>query len=416
MLNTNSPGQTVARTGHVAIRNVLRHRRRATFVTAAIAFGVAALVASGAFVQWTFWAAREGAIQNGLGHIHVARRGFQENGTADPSRYLLPGDSPLSKALRDTRGVKTVSPRLYFSGLISHGDTTISFLGEGLDPVSEKKAGNVSIIVKGRNLSSARPNGIIMGEGLASNLGVTVGDKVALLTSLPDGGLNGEDAVVRGLFSTISKAYDDSAIRVALPLADQLLRTSGVHEWVIYLDKTDDTTRVLHELRKRFRGDGLEFVPWYKLADFYNKTVKLLSKQFDVIQFIIGMAIVLTISNSMMMAVIERTNEIGTAMALGTRKRVILLQFVLEGLLLGVLGGLLGILLGVAIAHMVSAVGIPMPPPPGQSRGYRAGMIVTLPVVEVGFVVAASTALIAALFPAWKASRTNIADALRHNR
>ena len=224
------------------------------------------------------------------------------------------------------------------------------------------------------------------------------------------------DAEVRGLFATVSKAYDDSAIRVPLPLAHHLLRTTGVHEWIIVLNHTADTPRVLRVLRTRFGASGLEFVPWYELADFYNKTVRLLSKQMDVIKLIIGLIIVITISNSMIMAVMERTNEIGTAMAIGTRKRDVLLQFLFEGLLLGVLGGAAGVTAGIAIAEIVSTIGIPMPPAPGQARGYRAGMIVTAPVVETACVIAVLTALIAALYPAWKASRTSIVDALRHNR
>ena len=401
---------------YLAIRSVLRHRRRTLFVIAAVAFGVAALVTSGAFVEWIFWATREGTIQSGLGHIHASKRGFQEIGSSDPGRYLMPGNSPILKEIRGTRGVKTVSPRLYFSGLVSHGDTTISFLGEGIDPASEKKAGYVSIIVRGEDLSSDDPAGVIMGHGLAANLGVGVGDKVVLLTNLPGGGINGTDAEVRGVFATVSKAYDDSAIRVPLSLAHQLLRVSGAHEWIIVLNHTADTPKILMQFRGRFGDSGLEFVPWYELADFYNKTVRLLSRQMDVIQLIIGLIIVMTISNSMIMAVMERTSEIGTAMALGSRKRGVLLQFILEGLLLGVLGGALGVVVGIAIAELVSAIGIPMPPAPGQARGYRAGMIVTAPVLEAAYVMAVLTALVAALYPAWRASRTNIVDALRHNR
>jgi|SRR6266545_1942668 len=205
-------------------------------------------------------------------------------------------------------------------------------------------------------------------------------------------------------------------MRIPLPLANQLLRTSGAHQWVVLLRDTEKTSATLQELRTRYAGTDLEFVPWYELADFYNKVVELLSNQMGVIKIIIGSIIVLTITNSMMMGVMERTSEIGTAMALGTRQRGILVQFVLEGLLLGVLGGLLGVALGVALAELITTVGIPMPPPPGQTRAYRAGMIVSAPLLFTAFAIAIATALAAALYPAFKASRTRIVDALRHNR
>jgi putative ABC transport system permease protein len=134
------------------------------------------------------------------------------------------------------------------------------------------------------------------------------------------------------------------------------------------------------------------------------------------IKIIIGLIIVLTIGNSMMMGVMERTSEIGTALALGTRKRGILVQFVLEGILLGLVGGAFGVIIGVVLAHAISAIGIPMPPPPGQARAYRAGMIVTAPAVATALALALATSLVAAIYPAWKASRTKVVDALRHNR
>ena len=150
---------------------------------AAVGFGVAALILTGAFIEWIFWATREGTIQAGLGHIHVARQGFQEHGAADLGRYLLPADSPVLQALRDTPGVKTVAPRRSLSGLVSHGETTLSLLAEGVDPDSEKNFGDVSIIVKGDNLSNRDPHDVIIGQGLAANLDVTVGDTVVLLVN-----------------------------------------------------------------------------------------------------------------------------------------------------------------------------------------------------------------------------------------
>ena len=124
----------------------------------------------------------------------------------------------------------------------------------------------------------------------------------------------------------------------------------------------------------------------------------------------------LLIGNSMVTSVIERTTEIGTTMAMGTRANAVLFQFVAEGLLLGLAGGLVGVLLGTLFASIISSIGIPMRPPPGQTRGFRAGMILSASLVANAFGIAACTAVLAAIYPAWKASRTIIVDALRHNR
>ena len=76
-------------------------------------------------------------------------------------------------------------------------------------------------------------------------------------------------------------------------------------------------------------------IPWSDLADFYNKTVVLFSRQVNVVKFIIGVIIVLTISNTQMMSVLERTTEIGTSLAIGQRRQAVMRMFMAEGVLIG---------------------------------------------------------------------------------
>jgi putative ABC transport system permease protein len=400
----------------MAARNVLRQRRRTAIAAGAIAFGVAALILAGAFVEWIYWATREGTIQAGLGHIHVARQGFHDGGSADLDRFRLPADSPALGTLKSDSRVRAVAPRVSFSGLVSRGDTTISFLGEGGDPTAESNFGEASVITEGRALAADAPLEIIVGYGLAENLGARIGDTLVLLTNLPGGGVSAVEAKVRGLFATVSKVYDDTVIRVPLSLANELTRSSGAHKWVVVLKDTAGTARALADLRGQLASQGLELRPWYELADFYIKTRDLLSRQMGVMFAIIGVIIVLTISNSMMMSVLERTAEIGTAMALGTRRSGILVQFLGEGALLGVVGGVLGVVAGTTLATIISWIGIPMPPPPGQARAFTAEMIVTVPLVVQSWLLAVATALAAAVYPAWKASCVPIVDALRAGR
>ena len=78
--------------------------------------------------------------------------------------------------------------------------------------------------------------------------------------------------------------------------------------------------------------------------------------------------------------------------------------------------GTIGLIIAFAMAHLISAVGIPMPPPPGRTIGYSAEILLTWPIALVAFAIALATTLIASVYPAWKASRLAIVDALRHNR
>jgi putative ABC transport system permease protein len=182
------------------------------------------------------------------------------------------------------------------------------------------------------------------------------------------------------------------------------------------LDDTEHTASTTRDLRERLRDSGLEVVPWYDMAEFYNRMVALLSKQIGVLKFIIAVIIVLCISNTMMMNVLERTAEIGTCMALGRRRRQMLRQFIYEGLTIGAIGGALGLVLGALLAILISSVGIPMPPPPGMSQSYSGEILLSGRLALDAFLLGVGTTLVASLYPAWRASRMQIVDALRHNR
>ena len=110
--------------------------------------------------------------------------------------------------------IKVVAPRLSFAGLISHGDATLSFIGDGVDPQAEAAFGNGLQISAGSNLMPGERKSVIVGEGLARNLGIGVGDTVVLLANTATGGTNAVELSVRGLFSTVTKAYDDAALRI----------------------------------------------------------------------------------------------------------------------------------------------------------------------------------------------------------
>ena len=400
----------------VAWKNVVRHRRRSVPAATSIAAGVAALIVAAGFIEWGLWYGRESLIHSGVGHIRLVLRDYETKGLSDPFAYLMPEGTSALQAIESTPEVRTMAPKVAFTGLISKGETTISFIGEGVAPDKERSFSRGVTITHGTSLDESDHRGIIMGQGLAANLGAKPGDTVVLLANTTSGGINAVEAQVRGIFATVIKAYDDTALRVPIKVARQLLRVSGSHSYALLLDDTSHTESVLASLRKRFAGSVLEFVSWHQLSDFYRKTAELFSRQIDVVRTIIGAIIVLSISNSMMMAVMERTSEIGTSMALGLRRSAILRLFLCEGLLLGSIGGVIGVTLGFALAALLSAIGIPMPPAPGMAFGYTAEVRATWPIALNALILSVFTALAASVYPAWKASRMQIVDALRQNR
>jgi len=311
-----------------------------------------------------------------------------------------------------------LAPRLAFNGLISHEETTVSFMGEGIDPEKESMVSRQMNIVRGQNLSSLDATEVILGVGLAENLGMEPGDTAVLLVTTESGGINAVEARVSGVFQTPTKAFDDVALRVPLAMANELLRVSGTHRWVLLLNETAQTDEMVERLRVQFpiQSARLQFVPWHELADFYKKTTVLFSRQVNFVQLIIAVIIVLSISNTFIMSVVERTGEIGTMMALGHKRKSIMQIFVSEGIVLAVVGATVGLALGLGLATLISKVGIPMPPPPGMAVSFTGEILVTWPLAAGAATIAIVATVLASLYPSWKASRLEIVDALRHNR
>ena len=399
----------------LASRNLRRQRRRALLALLIIGGGVVTFLLAGGFINWLLVNMREATIHSQLGHVQIIRPGYFREGLGDPYRYLLPADmTPVTQLAPAYQ--RTAAPRLAFNGLLSKDDSTVSFIGEGIEPVLEAPIAKVVLIRHGKDVTESGPDSVLLGVGLARAVGANTGDTVVLLASTAQGGINAVELRVAGLFSTSTKAYDDSALRVPIEVARRLMRVEGATSWVVLLDDTERTPEALANLRERLPEASFELVPWYDLADFYNKTVELFNRQVGIVRLLIALIVMLSISNTLAMAVMERTSEIGTTMALGLKRRQVLTQFLLEGALLGAAGGATGVIAGLGLGAAISAVGIPMPPPPGMDVGFTGEIAVSAQLALEGFVLAFVTTLLASVFPAWKASRLVIVDALRHQR
>jgi putative ABC transport system permease protein len=408
----------------LAFRNVFRNRVRSAIVLAAIAFGGISLIIAGGFFQDTFHRMREAYIHGHLGHIQVYQKGYLEKGNSRPFEYLIKDPEMVERLIRSLDHVKVVTPRITFSALLSTGENTMSVLAQGIDPEGEKavnvltdiqRANTGLEIVRGAALSKDDVFEANVGRGLAKGLDLQVGSSLVLLCNTVGGSLNGIDVKVKGIFYTASKEYDDYAIRLPMPLARKLLRTESAQAIVVVLDKTENTDQVLHHLRDVFQAKGLdlEVRPWYEMADFYNKTVELYGRQFLVLKGIIAIIVILSIFNTISLSIWERTREIGTIMAMGFTRWEIMRLFLLEGCVLGVIGGLLGVLGGALLAHLLSLVGIPMPPPPGATAGWTASIKIVPEILGSSFLISMGSAFLSSFYPAFRASRMVIADALR---
>ena len=403
------------RHARLALRNLARQRVRTAVTLGAIAFGVAALILTGGFVRDIFIQLGEALIHSQTGHLQVASRGFFSGGARTPERYLIADPAPLRAQVAAEPGVADTLARLNFSGLLSNGRSDLSIIGEGVEPAGEARLGTSLQMTAGRPLGEQDRYGIVVGAGVAEALKLAVGDRVVLLVNTPQGALNTVDFDLVGVFQTLSKEFDDRAVRTTLATAQDLLDTRGASTIVVALDRTGDTERVAARLREPMAAGGFELRTWVELNDFYEKTVALYDRQFGVLQLIVLVMVVLSVANSVNMSAFERTGEFGTMRAFGNRSRDVFGLILTENAILGVAGAAAGAAVGVLAAAGISAVGIPMPPPPNANVGYTAHVLIVPSVVAAAFAVGVVATVLASLLPAWRLSRIPIVDALREN-
>jgi putative ABC transport system permease protein len=399
-----------------ALRNLFRQRGRTMMTLASIVFGVVGLILSGGFVEDVFIQLREATIKSRLGHIQIYKDGYLANWTKDPGQYLIEDPARLQDAVESVGGVKATMRRLNFFGLVNNGKTDLPILGEGVE--SDKEAaefGDFFFVIEGRKLQADDTYKILLGEGVAKSLNLEVGQFVTILANMPDGGLNSLEFEVAGIFRTFSKDFDARAVRVSLADAQELLAAAGVHAVVVSLADTLATDDTAAKLKTALTTDKLEIKTWFELDDFYRNTVELYQSQLSVLQFIILLVVLLSVANSVNMTAYERVGEFGTLKALGKRSRDISTLIILENCLLGLLGAGAGVLLGAGLAWGISAIGIPMPPPPNSNAGYTAYIRIVPSVLVVSFLIGFVATVLSSLLAARGAARVPVVEALRQN-
>jgi len=401
----------------IAFLNIFRNKRRTFLTMLVIVSGITSMIIFGGYVQYQYWGLRESFIRTQLGHIQVYRKGYAQEGNIDPLQYLISDYEQVRRVIHEVQPeVRAVSAQLEFSGLVSTSEKTTVFIGKGIEPETDYLISSAEVIRRGRDISQFDVEAGILGIGLADGLGVKPGEFVTLLTSTKKGGINAVDFELKGAFKSGIKEYDDKALKIPLSLAQYLLNVKEVSRLIILLKNTDDTNMVAQNLKSVFeqKGFDLEIKSWDELAPFYHSVVSLYNGIFRFIGGIIGIIVIFSIANTLLMSVMERVNEIGTIRAMGATRPLVLRSFIYEGIIIGIIGGIIGVIIGIIMSCLININGIPMPAAPSMTRGYVAYIIITPQVLIYGFLLALVTAFISSIFPARKASKMKIVDALRH--
>jgi putative ABC transport system permease protein len=407
----------------LACRNTMRNRRRSLVTLAIAATGTAAALLGGGFALYTYESLAQASARD-TGHLVLAAPGQFEGTDSMPLEHGLAGSTAMTRELLAHPRVTRVLPRLQFSGLISNGDKSEIFLGTGVDarqeflvkgPFMKLEQGS---LLEGDGAGTAagptqRGSGIVLGKGLARVLNAKPGSALTLMSTTTAGSLNAVDVTVTGIVSSGIADIDKRLAMVDLTTAQELLVTDKVSYLSVYLDDLEHSEAVGAAWRMQYAG-RLDIRTWLDQAVFYQSVKGLYNRIFGFLGVIVLVIVLFAITNTLSMAVLERTREIGTLRAMGTTPGEVTRLFTLEGLVLGGSGALLGMALAAAVAMALLVLGIQMPPPPGRTGGYPLVVVVS-PAMYAGAGLAVTLlAALASLLVSRKAAKQSVVEALAH--
>lgn len=401
----------------LAWRNLVRQRRRSFLMIAVVGFGFAAFALAGGFIAQTFEALKEGTIRS-VGHLQIIDRravGKAEEATLE---YGIPDARRARSVAAKDPDVQAVLPRIDFVGLATNGVKSVPFLGIGVDPGPEAAATFApELVVSGHYLTGDGGEEVVLGTGLAAALGVKPGDRVTLMATTPDGSLNAVDGIVAGLVDVKIKELNDRYLAGGIGLVSRLLESGEtVSKLVVFLQPKARENEVAARLARDFAAAGFPVAVrhWKELAVFYGQVRLLYIGIFGFVGAVLVIIVILSAAIVMTMAVTERTREIGTLRALGTRPAGILRMFLSEGVVIAVAGCVAGMAFALLVRAGLNASGIILPPPPGATHGVPIHVNFYPLAYVAGLLAMILTMAVASYFPARRASRISIVEALAH--
>jgi len=402
----------------LAWRNVWRHRRRTLLIVSAMGFGLSLMMMYDGLVDGFNQAIYGNAIKVLGGNIQVHAAGYLESAEQKP---LLPlaDDAKVLEVVRAQPGVVTASRRINTGGLASSREGAFAVGITAIEPEVEQQVNLAGQnVVAGRGLTASDGDSVFIGKGLAEAMNVTVGDRISLSGRAAHEQLRQRTMTVVGVYDLGMVDIEKVSVYISLSEAQTLYDLPGQStEVAVFLDRVGGERQLINKLSPA--------LPGHELASFEDSYPELQyalaskGRAMDIFSVIILGIAGIGILNLLLMAVYERTREIGVLGAMGLKPRQISLLVILEGTLIGVVGVVLGIVLGLAFNGMIRAVGLDFTSFSGMTsytalitdKIYPSWGISKL--LSRGLTVAIIAAL-AAVVPAREAAQRDPAEALHY--
>lgn len=398
----------------LAGRNVLRNARRSAITVLAIAIGMTALLFLWAFIDGVNEQMIENSTRYLSGHLQVHRQGYHD----DQSLERVLEDGPELAGRVRSAGAE-VSRRLEASALASVADKSRGVIVLGVEPAAETRVTTLARTVQeGRFLDPDDRSGVVVGYRIAEALGARVGGELVLVTQAADGSVGAARYRVRGIFRTRMDMLDGSYVLLTLPAAQELYAAAdAVTTIVARLPDRGQVAAVKARLEASL-GPGHEVLDWQRLLPAVVQSVAFHEVTGYVLLLVLFIVVAVGITNTVLMAVLERTREFGVMMALGTSQAQLTRVVFYEACLLGLGGLALGAAAGIGLVQYFAGAGMDF----GRySRAMETmqgltSMVYPLPRADrAAFitVVVFAIAVLAALYPAWRAARLLPVAAIR---
>jgi len=405
----------------IAIRNLLRYRRRTLLTASLVAIGVIFVLifvaTSGSFKNMII----SQITDSMLGHIQIHRKGYVASIDNLPLTLNMKPQAvaKVEKVISEIPGIDTYSPRIKFGGGFSNFTETTNIRLNGVYPDKEMRTVPllVSRIIEGEKI--IKKGEVVIPELLARGMKVKVGDMVVIIATNKDGSVNGKQLRVGGILeSATGPGGRDGYLHIEDAMEILRMDEMEISEVAIRLHNFGNLKSIYTKLNSALSTEinkqgkpTFEIHTWEGLSPFYN-----IARMIDVMTFFIKLmliAIVLvSIMNVMIMAVYERIREIGTIAAIGTMPGKILSMFLIEGFSLGIFGAAIGTLFGLIIIFILNLVKITF------NFGMQTGLVLSptikVPDIFLTALIVIIVATLGSLQPAFKASRMKPIEALRH--
>jgi ABC-type lipoprotein release transport system permease subunit len=408
----------------MAWRNVWRNWRRTVIAGIAIALGLAFILLYDGMLGGMNEALYSNTVKLQGGHVQVHAPGFREKANRLPLLPLADPGVAVGAALAQPE-VIALAQRIETGGMVSSREGTMSVAITGIEPEQEAPVSLVAEnVVQGRWLEGFDEDVLLIGKALAERLEVTVGDRVTLVGRATHEQMRRRTMTIVGIYDLGIPEVEKSLVYVSLLEAQTLfdLRDQAT-EIAIYLEQVGQEPPVVERLQSAL--PDYEVDAWDTLDPSTKQMMELEAQVMEIFGLIILLIAGVGILNLMLMAVFERTREIGLLAAMGLKRWETLVLFLLEGVLIGLLGAVAGSVLGGVIGAYYGQVGIDWTALYGGIdmgeyseliglMGDRLYLRIGIDVLVRRALIVGVIAALASLYPAWQASKQEPAEALHY--